>query len=59
LYFFGVFVTFRGADCRGHAFPAEEGMRKKIKPVFGPGIEVDEVSSTWGNCVAEDDDVVV
>ena len=46
-----VFVTFRGADCQGCAFRAEEGMRKKIKLAFGPGIEVKEIKLRDGRWV--------
>ena len=47
----GVFVTFRGADCQGCAFRAEEGMRKIIKLSVGPGIEVEEIELQDGRWV--------
>jgi len=49
MYLIGVFVTFRGADCQGHVFPAEEGMRKKIKPVVGRSLNT-RIRGLW-QCV--------
>ena len=51
LHLNGVFVTFRGADCQGCAFRAEEGMRKKIKLSLGPGIDVEEIELRDGRWV--------
>jgi hypothetical protein len=51
LQFNWVFVTFRGSDCQGCAFRAEEGMRKKIKLSLGPGIDVEEIDLRDGRWV--------